>query len=711
MSATPELSRRQFLKTGVLATTGVVIAFHIPGAIGSRAQAAASSLEPNAWLTVDGEGNVRVMIARSEMGQGVRTSLPMLVAEELEADWTKVRFEQAIPADKYGSMATGGSQSIRSMWEPLRTAGAQAREMLIEAAARTWQVDPSACRAENGTVVHEPSGRRLAYGALAAKAATLRVPGKPRLKDRSEFKIIGHRTPQLDMAEKVDGRAVFGLDVRMPGLLTAVVERGAEFGSRLRSYGPADARAVKGVRRVVQISSGVAIVADSYWAANKARQFLEMEWDEGAMHGVHSITIARAFADQGGKPGTVVRKQGDGAAALAGAARKLEAVYQTPYLAHATMEPVNCTAHVKKDSCEIWVGSQNATDVQAKAAELTGLPKSKVTVHLPSIGGGFGRRHELDVVIEAVELSKAMDAPVKVVMSREDDIQHDWYRPANYHVLRAGLDASGQPLAWTHHLVGPAILKRLAPGAIRNGVDPSSLDGAANLPYGFPHIEVDYLLSDPGIPVGWWRSVSASQNVFAVECFLDEVASAAGRDPLEFRRGLLTDHPRHRAVLDLAAEKAGWGTPLPSGSGRGLAVAESFGSFVAQVAEVSVDDDGQLQVTRVVCAVDCGGVVNPDSVEAQLESGIVFGLSAALFGEITFDHGKAVQNNFNDYRIVGMGECPAIEVFLAPSGDPVGGIGEVAVPPIAPAVVNAVAAASGKRIRSLPIKPAELKRG
>ncbi|OGF23035.1 MAG: hypothetical protein A2V63_08660 [Candidatus Eisenbacteria bacterium RBG_19FT_COMBO_70_11] len=707
MTTGTSLTRRDFLKLGALAGAGLVIAFRIPDA----AEAATGAFEPNAWLAIDPQGRITVWIARSEMGQGVRTSLPMLVAEELEADWSSIRFEQAIPAPRYGNMSTGGSQSIRSMTEPLRKAGAAAREMLISAAADTWKVDRATCHAENGAVIHAPSGRKLAYGALAVKAGTLPVPENPPLKDAKDFKILGTRRARLDVPAKVDGSAQFGLDVRVPGMLYAMVERCPVFGGKVASVDAALAEAVKGVRRVLQIGSGVAIVADTLWAARDGRDALRVTWNEGLLASLDSAGIRSTFAELAKKPGASARKEGQGATALAGAARTIEAVYEAPYLAHATMEPMNCTAFVKQDGCEVWVGSQSATGAQRKAAEVSGFPLEKVVVHTMLLGGGFGRRSHQDFVAEAVEISKALNAPVKVVWTREDDMQHDHYRPASYHVLRAGLDVKGVPVAWTHRQVGAGILALIAPQAVQNGLDPTSVDGAENIPYAIPNIEVDYILHDPGVPVWWWRSVGSSHNAFVVECFFDEVAAAAGRDPLELRRELPQGQPRHLAVMELAAAKAGWGKPLPKGRGRGIAVHASFDSYAAQVAEVAVADDGTVRVHRVVCAVDPGHVVNPDTIEAQMESGIVYGLTAALKGEITIAKGRVQQGNFDDYEVLRMNECPAIEVHVAPSGEFLGGIGEVGTPPIAPAVVNAIAAATGKRVRRLPIRAEALRRG
>jgi isoquinoline 1-oxidoreductase beta subunit len=709
MSAT--LPRRAFLKTGALASAGLVIAFHVPAAVRDRAEAAVDRLEPNAWLHIDREGQVTVMIARSEMGQGVRTALPMLVAEELEADWTRVRFEQAVPEEKYGDMGTGGSQSIRSLHLPLRTAGAQAREMLVSAAARTWGVDRAECRAERGEVIHAPSGRRLGYGALARAAATLPVPEAPALKDWSAHRIVGTSPARLDGADKGDGRAVFGLDVRVPRMLFAMVVRCPVFGGRVLAFDSGATLSIRGVRHVVRIERGVAVVADSTWIARRGAEALKVSWDEGPLGTLTSAEISRTYAELAKRPGATFRKEGDGYAGIAAAARTIVAVYEAPYLAHATMEPMNCVAHVTRDACTVWVGSQDATGVQTRAAAVAGLPKDKVTVHLQYLGGGFGRRSEQDFVSEAVEISKRIGRPVQVVWSREDDMRHDWYRPASYHRLQAGFDAAGAPVAWGHRIVGPAIAQRWWPQAIQNGIDPTSIDVAEGQPYGFAHHEADYVLHDPGVPTGWWRSVSASQNAFAIECFMDEVAAACGRDPVTLRRELLAGHPRHRAVLDLAAERAGWGTPLPPGRGRGVALVESFGSIVGQVAEVSVSEAGDVRVHRVTCAVDCGKVIHPGLVTAQMESGILYGLSAALHGAITIDRGRVVQGNFDDYPVLRIDECPQIDVHLSPTGDAIGGIGEPGLPPVAPAVVNAIAAATGKRVRSLPVRAEALRGG
>ncbi len=708
-------SRRDFLKTSAAGTTGLVIGFYLRGNSDAAlaASPAAGPFAPNAWIRVATDDTVTLLIGQSEMGQGVVTSLSMLLAEELEADWKKIRTEFA-PADPaynnplIGMQATGGSTSVRGAWQPLRKAGAAARALLITAAAETWGVDRATCRAENGVVIHSPSARRLTYGGLVEKAAGLPVPKDVPLKDPKDFRLVGKRTLRLDTPEKVDGRARFGIDVRLPGMLHAVVARCPVFGGKVASFDAGKVKTVRGVHQVVPITSGIAVVANSTWAAMEGRRALQITWDEGPNAALDSDGISKLYAERAGQAGVVARKEGDAAAGLSGAAKKLEAVYEVPFLAHATMEPMNCTAHVRGDACEVWVPTQFQTISRSLAAKITGLPLSSVQVHTTFLGGGFGRRWELDFVAEAVELSKAMGAPVQVIWSREDDMQHDFYRPATYNRLAAGLDAQGFPVAWTHRIVGPSIMSRVFPDFVKNGLDRSSVDGAADLPYALPNILVDYVLTQTPVPVGFWRSVGNSQNSFISECFFDELAVAGGKDPYELRRRLLNKSPRHLGVLELAATKAGWGTPLPPGRHRGIAVVSSFGSYIAQVAEVSVAKGGAVRVHRVVCAVDCGSVVNPDTIEAQMESGIVFGLTAALKGAITIGNGRVQQSNFHDYEMLRIHEMPVVEVHIVPSKEAPGGIGEPGTPPIAPAVANAVFAATGKRIRRLPIRAEDL---
>lgn len=706
--STKAINRRDFLKTTAAGGTALVIGFYwpAPGEL-AAAEGTAASFAPNAWLRIDTAGLVTVIVDRSEMGQGVMTSLPMLLAEELEADWSKVRIESAPAEPVYANrifeiQATGGSTSIRAAFDFLREAGAAAREMLITAAAETWGVEKSTCRAEKGEVIHTPTGRRLGYGALVERASKLPVPKDVPLKSPKDWRILGKPTRRLDTPDKIAGRAVFGIDVRVPGMLFASVARCPVFGGKVASFDATKAKAVKGVRHVVEISSGVAVAAENTWAAMEGRRALQIKWDEGPNAEQSSAAITRRFEERAKEPGVVVRKEGDAAAALASAHQKIEAVYEVPFLAHATMEPMNATADVRKDACEVWVPTQNQTGVKHLAGQLSGLAENAVRVHTTYLGGGFGRRFELDFVREPLEVSKAVGAPVQVLWTREDDIEHDVYRPATYNRLVAALDADGWPVAWTHRIVGPSISARFDPEVAKKGMDPTSIEGAFNVPYAIPNIFVDYGMVDTGIPVGYWRSVGSSQNAYITECFFDEVARAGGKDPYELRRRLLKDKPRHRAALELAAEKAGWGTPLPAGHGRGIAVHESFGSYVAQCAEVSVGKDG-VRVHRVVCAVDCGMVVNPDTVKAQMESGIIFGLTAALHGAITIAKGRVEQNNFYDYEMVRMNEAPAIEVYIVPSEERPGGVGEPGTPPIAPAVVNALFAATGKPVRRLPI--------
>jgi isoquinoline 1-oxidoreductase subunit beta len=707
MTTRTPVTRREFLETASVVGAGLVIGFHLPP--GPRAPVVpAAPFTPNAWLRIGADESVLVVVDRSEMGQGVATALPMLVAEELEADWSKVRIEFA-PADKayinplFGMQGTGGSTSVRAAWMPLRKAGAAAREMLIAAAAQTWGVDRSTCHATRGAVVHEPSQRRFTYGALVAKAAALPVPQDVPLKDPKDWKIVGGSVPRLDTPPKVDGSAQFGIDVRVPGMLVAVVARCPVFGGKVATFDATKAKAVPGVRQVVQISSGVAVVATGYWSAKQGRDALDITWDEGSNAQATSAGISQLLHQQADKPGAVARHDGDAAAALAAAATKIEATYELPFLAHATMEPMNCTAHVRADGVDIWAPTQFQTGAAGMGAGIGGVPPEKVKVHTTYLGGGFGRRFELDFIQEALETSKAVSTPVKVVWSREDDIQHDLYRPACVHRLRAGVDGGGTLVAWTHRIVAPSIMARVFPGMVKNGLDGEAVEGGVGMPYTVPNVHVDYLMPDTGVPIGFWRSVNNTFNGFAVESFVDELAAAAKQDPYQFRQMLLVKSPRHLGALNLAATKAGWGSPLPAGRARGIAVFKSFESYVAQVAEVSINTDGAVRVHRVVCAVDCGHVVNPNTVEAQIAGAMVYGLTAALWGEITIDRGRAQQGNFDSYRMLRMADMPAVEVHIVPSTEAPGGVGEPGTPPIAPAVCNAIFALTGKRIRKLPI--------
>lgn len=714
MSAIFNLSRRAFLKTSALAGGGLLIGFTLPGA--SRLAEAAGEFKPNAFIRIARNNQVTVICGLSEMGQGVHTAIPMLIAEELEADWSRMKVEQA-PADPafknpfLGFQATGGSSSVRANWEPMRKAGAAAREMLIAAAADTWKADKADCHAEKGMVVHK-SGKKLSYGRLAAKAAAQPVPSDVKLKDPKEFKILGNGAKRLDTPAKVTGSAVFGMDVRLPGMLTAVVARSPVAGGKVASFNADKAKAMPSVKHVVQIGSGVAVVADGYWNARRGRDALEIKWDDGAGATLSSEGIRKTFGELAEKPGTVGLTEGDVGAALAGATRKLEAVYEAPYLAHACMEPMNCTASVKPGSVEIWGSTQAPGLLQTVLSQVAGVKPEQVHVTTTLLGGGFGRRFGLDFAIDAVLTSKAVGAPVHVVFPREDDIQAHYYRPASVAKFQGALDAAGNPLAARIHAVCSSISDAAhmpydANGLkLMKGVDGFSVEGLTEWPYATPNLQVEWTKNEPPVGVWFWRSVGHSQNIFFVEGFVDEMAAAAGKDPYEYRRALLGRNPRYKGALELAAEKAGWGKPLPVGRGRGIAIGQSFGSFVAEVAEVSVGSEGKVRVHRMVCAVDCGRTVNPDIVKRQMESAIVYGLTAALHGKITFKDGKVEQSNFHDYPMLRMNEMPAVEVHIVPSTEAPGGVGEPGLPPAAPAVANAIYAATGKRLRKLPLQGA-----
>jgi isoquinoline 1-oxidoreductase subunit beta len=705
MSEPIRLTRRELTRYG-LAFSGLVLGCTL---LERRATAEAKALTPNAFVRIDSDGVVTILVAKSEMGQGVRTALPLIVAEELEADWSTVKVEQAMAGSSYGDMGTGGSSSVRESFEPLRKAGATAREMLIAAAAKQWGVEHTTCRAVNGRVEHPATGRSLGYGELATAAAALPVPKNVSLKDPKDFRLLGKRTRRVDDPALVMGKSVYGLDVRVPGMLFAVISRLPGYDGRVQASTRA-ALAVPGVRKVVQVPSGVAVVATSTWAAMKAREVMPVS---GSVllkeEPTSSKELEKRFKMLAEKPGVVGQKKGDPEPKPA---RSITADYSVPYLAHATMEPMNCVADVRKDHCEIWTGTQVPQDVQKEVAALLKLPLEAIVVHTTLMGGGFGRRLETDYVIEAVHVSKAVGAPVQVVWTREDDMQYGVFRPASLHRLQAGFDKNGQLISWAHRVVAPSVLERVAPKAVHNGLDPTAVEGATDLPYKCPNVLVDYHRTDTPIPVGWWRGVYNVQGAFASECFLDEVAHTAKADPLAFRLSLLDKSPRLKGVLTLAAQKAGWGQPLPKGRAQGIACYYYSGcnTYVAQVAEVSVAQDGTLTVHRVVCAVDCGLVVNPSGVEAQIEGAIAYGLSAILYGEITVETVWVMQRNFDTYPVVRMSEMPTVEVHIVPSTEPPGGMGEPGVPPLAPAIANAIFALTGKRVRRLPIRPEDLRK-
>ncbi len=713
-SPSANFSRRSFLQAGAAAGGGLMLSLRLPFA-DSEAEAA-DVFAPNAFIRIGSDGQIVLTMPYVEMGQGTYTSIPMLIAEELEVDLKQVRLEHAPPNEKLyanpllGVQATGNSNAVRAAWQPLRQAGAAARTMLVGAAAKRWKVDPTTCRAQNGEVLHAPTGRRIKYGELATDAARMPVPEKVALKGPQDFKLIGTPAKRLDTPAKVNGKAVYGIDVRPPGVKIATLAQSPVFGGRVKSVDDAAAKAVKGVRQIVRLDDAVAVVADHMGAAKKGLAALKIEWDDGAHAKLTTDTIAAELEKATRNAGPVAQNVGDVDNAMAGAVTKVEAIYQVPFLAHATMEPMNCTAHVRKDGCDIWLGSQAVARVQAAAAKVTGLPLDKVTVHNHLIGGGFGRRLEADGAIRAVQIAQHVDGPVKVVWTREEDIQHDMYRPYWFDRMSAGLDQRGMPVAWNHRFAGSSVIARWLPPAFKDGLDPDTTEGAIDLAYALPNLHVEYArVEPPGIPTAFWRSVGPSHNVFVTESFMDELAAAAKQDPVAYRLALLDKSPRAKAVLALAAKKAGWGQPLPPRVGRGVSLQFAFATYMAHVAEVEVAKDGAVRVRRVVCAVDCGTVVNPDTVQAQIQSAIMFGITAALYGKITLKNGRVEQANFDSYQILRMDEAPAVEVHIVRNFEPPGGMGEAGTSAIVPAVTNAIFAATGTRLRKLPVEGAALK--
>ena len=711
------LSRRNFLQVGAAAGGGLLLGFALPSLVAQMsASAADGEFAPNGFIRIGQDGRVAVIVPQVEMGQGTFTSFPMLVAEELEVDLAQVEFEQAPPNQALyvnqlvGFQVTGGSTSIRAFYQPLRQAGATARTMLIAAAAATWNVDPASCRAEKGSVIHTPTGRKLDYGAVASKAATLPVPEKVVLKDPKDFKLVGTPAKRLDTPAKVNGNAVYGIDAKVPGMKIGTLAACPVFGGKLKSVNDSKALAVKDVFQVVKLGDAVAVIAAHMGAAKKGLAALEIEWDEGPNAKLTTADIVANMAEVSKVEGVIALNRGDVAKALAGSSQKLDAIYELPFLAHTTMEPINCTVDVRKDGCDIWVGTQVIGRAQAVAAQITGLPPEKVVVHNHMLGGGFGRRLEVDFIARAVQIAKQVDGPVKIVWSREEDVQHDMYRPYFYDRLQAGLDADGMPVGWNHRICGSSIIARWAPPAFKDGFDFDTVDGAVEPPYSLPNMRVEYVRHEPpGIPTAFWRSVGPSHNVFVVESFIDEIAAAAKKDPVEYRRALLGKSPRALAVLNLAAEKSGWGQALPKGSGRGVSVQNVFGTYMAQVAEVDVAKDGSVKVKRIICAVDCGIAINPNTIEAQVQSAIVYGLSAALYDQITLKDGRVEQSNFHDYQALRINEIPVIEVHIVKSNEAPGGMGEPGTSALPPAVTNAIFAATGVRLRKLPIDTSKLK--
>jgi len=707
------VSRREFVSVLTAAGGSLLLGYRVGEGQPVASVASAPGFAPNAFIRIAPDGSITLFMPQAEMGQGTHTSMSMLLAEELEVTPEQVRLEHAPPDDKlyanplFGEQITGASSSIRMFYEPLRRAGATARAMLIAAAAASWNVHAASCRAREGVVTHTPTGRTLSYGALAAKAATVPVPDKIALKDPKDFTLIGTPAKRPDTPSKVNGTAQYGIDVRLPGMLIATVAASPVLGGKVAGLDDEKAKAVPGVRQIVQLDDAVAVVADHMWAAKQGSAALEIRWEDGPNAKVSTADVVEGLAKASETAGVTARQDGDPASALAGAAKKVEAVYESPFLAHATMEPMNCTVHVRRDGCEVWTGSQVLSRARAAAAKVTGLPLEKVVVHNHFLGGGFGRRLEVDYVTQAVRIAKQVDAPVKVVWTREEDVQHDVYRPYYYDRFAAGLDAHGKPVAWSHRIVGPSIMARFLPPGFKDGIDIDAVDGAVQLLYDIPAIQIEYVRhEEPVLNTGFWRGVGVTHNNFVVESFIDELAAVSKQDPVAFRRALLRKSPRALTVLELAAKEAGWGKPVPRGRGRGVALLfSSWGTYLAQVAEVEVTGSSDVRVRRIVCAVDCGQVVNPDIVKAQIESGVVYGISGALWGEVTLNNGRVEQSNFNNYRVLRMNETPPIDVRLVRNSEAPGGIGEPGTSVTAAALANAVYAATGKRLRKLPLQP------
>jgi isoquinoline 1-oxidoreductase beta subunit len=711
-------TRREFLKTaGSVTTMALTIGFEWLGPARRAAAAGAgpAAFAPNAFLRIGTDGSITVISKHLEMGQGSYTGIATVLAEELDADWTRVRVESA-PADvklyanlAFGMQGTGGSSAMANSWSQLRDAGAKGRAMLLTAASNQWNVPVAELSTDKGVVFHAASKRQASYGSLSARAAALPVPEKVTLKDPKDFKLIGSRAARVDVPAKVDGTAPFTLDVALPGMLVALLKRPPLFGATVKSFDATAAGAVPGVVKVVQVPHGIAVVAKGFWAAKQGRDALVIEWDESQAEKRSSSDIMGEYRRLADQPAVSARKVGDAVPAIQQAAKKVSASYEFPYLAHAPMEPLDAVVKLTANSCEIWAGDQFQTLDQANAAKTAGLEPQQVSIHTLYAGGSFGRRANVgsDYIVEAVSIAKAYGAdgtPIKLQWTREDDLHGGLYRPMYFHKLEAGLNERKELVGWRHVIVGQSIMSG-GPFEVmvKNGIDPTSVEGAATIAYDIPNIDVDLATTKTGVPVLWWRVVGSSHTTFAVEAFIDEVAHAAGKDPFTFRRDLLAHEPRMKAVLELAAEKAGWNSgPLPKGKGRGIAVGEAFKTFVAQVAEVSVDHAGQVTVERVVCAVDCGIPINPDVITAQMEGGIGFGLGAVMFGAITLKNGHVEQDNFNGYRVLRINEMPKVEVHIVPSGEAPTGVGEPGVAPIGPAVANAIFAATGKRVHMLP---------
>jgi isoquinoline 1-oxidoreductase beta subunit len=704
------VSRRRLL-TGGLAG-GFLLAFHLPvRAVNEPVQppdATTGKFAPNAFIRIDVSGQTTLVMPQVEMGQGVYTSISMILAEELDADISRLTLQHAPPNDKlygnplFGLQVTGNSNSIRAFWEPLRNAGASARAMLVQAAAEQWQVEPKSCTTAKGEVTHKESGRKLSYGALALAAAAQTPPKDVALKDPGNFALIGTPLKRFDTPDKVNGKAVYGIDAMLPGMKFATLAQCPVFGGKVGKVDDSAAKKIPGVQKIVVLDDLVAVVGDHMWAAKKGLDALVIEWNEGANTGISTKDIWQHLRAASEKDGAVAKSTGDIAKGLA-TGERVEASFELPFLAHASMEPINATVHLTAETCEIWTGTQIVSRCQAEAAKAAGLPVEKVIVNNHLLGGGFGRKLEPDMVVTAVRIAKHVDGPVKVVWTREEDIQHDVYRPVYRDTIAASL-SDGKIAGWKYKIAGSAVIARWLPPAFQKGIDIDAIDAAVDMPYDIPNFHVEYVQAEPpAVPTGFWRGVGPNNNVFAVECFMDELARKVGKDPVEFRRSMLTKQPRFLAVLNQAAEKAGWGGPLPKRVGRGICLQPSFASFIATIVEAEIDEHGEVKLRRVVSVVDTGIAVNPDTVIAQLEGGLIFGLTAALYGEITIDKGRVQQSNFHDYRMLRIDQTPKIEVHVVKSGEPPGGIGETGVNAGPPALRNAIFAATGVALRRLPI--------
>jgi isoquinoline 1-oxidoreductase subunit beta len=711
----PRISRRAVVKASVAG--GLILALRLPVRAANEPEQApdnkAGQFAPDAFIRIDHSGKTTLVMPQVEMGQGVYTAIAMILAEGLDADYSKVALEHAPPSDKlygnpmFGIQATGNSNSIRAWWKALRTASAAARAMLIQAAAAQWQVDPASCSTANNVVSHVASGRTIGYGDLVDAASALPVPQDPPLKDPKDFTLIGKPLKRLDTPNKTDGKVIYGIDAMLPGMKFATLAQCPVFGGKVAHVDDGAAKKVPGVRQIVVLEDLVAVVGDHFWAAKKGLEALQITWDEGANAKINSSDIWDDLRAASKKDGAVAKSQGDIAKGLAQGDR-YEGEYELPFLAHATMEPMNCTVHLTPGACEIWIGTQIMTRVQQSAAKAAGLPLDKVTVHNHYLGGGFGRRLEPDMVDSAVRIAKQVDGPLKVVWTREEDVQHDVYRPVYRDVISASL-SGGKIVAWKYRVTGSSVMARWFPPGFSNGVDADGVDSAIDQPYDIPNLQVEFVRAEPpAVPTGFWRGVGPNNNVFATECFIDELARKAGKDPIDFRRSMLEQKPRFKGALDLVAEKSNWGSPLPARAGRGVCLQPSFASFIATVVEVEVDEYGEVYLRRITSAVDTGIAVNPDTVIAQLQGGLIFGLTAALYGEVTIAKGRVQQSNFNDYRMLRIDQVPRIEVHVIKSGEDPGGIGETGATAGPPALRNAIYAATGVALRRLPIDRAAL---